>query len=373
MKNRVVSLLAYFSLVALPLLVVAAAKVNLWNGIVVAQDVCLETGGWSSHQSLPWMEVPGATEYCFKAGSWEPLFLDTYPEEGFDNDGSCNDSIYQCELSHWGYFIPQVTPTPTDEPTPTPTPTSESTPTPTQTPTPTPTPTPTVEPTPTPTQEPTPTPTSEPTPTPTEEPTPTPTEAPTPTPTDVPEVTPTPTDVPQPTPTQTPTPEPSKPVTPPNPDVTPTPTVPVGGPEPTPESEDVTMDLRGSYSCEELNFPMTVELKRDGQKVADTDVTFTYNGVQKTAKTNSDGYASVRFDYTGEGEVVAEAQGFPTQRYAIGDLICGGAVGGVSTEDGQILGITSYAATGSTDSMLLLQLLGLTLTSVGVIGYWKTR
>jgi hypothetical protein len=123
---------------------------------VFAAETCPDGGGWTKIDSgdLSAYPVAGASEYCFKAGQFTSSSI---PEGGFGQEGSCNDGIQYCELSHWSYFIEEPTntpppPTETPEPTPTDTP-EEPTPTPTDTPegpTPTPTDTPT-EPTPTPT------------------------------------------------------------------------------------------------------------------------------------------------------------------------------------------------------------------------------
>lgn len=120
-------------------------------------DVCPHDGGWVKIEGsdLSLYPVEGADAYCFKAGHWPTI--DYIPEGGFGQDGSCNDGIQFCELSHWAYHLADPTPTDTPEdPTATPTDTPEE-------PTPTPTDTP-EEPTPTPTNPPrnTPTPTKNP-------------------------------------------------------------------------------------------------------------------------------------------------------------------------------------------------------------------
>ena len=128
------------------------------------QETCPQTGEWTKIDSndLSLYPVPGATEYCFKAGS--------------DNSQGCIGGLFDswpqpngtCGLSHWSYRIP--TPEPTSVP-PTPTPTgSPPDPTPEPSTTPPDEPSETPEPTETPeeTQEPTPT-QVEPTPTATEE------------------------------------------------------------------------------------------------------------------------------------------------------------------------------------------------------------
>lgn len=139
----------------------------VWSlpAFAIGQETCPQDGGWTKIDSsdLSLYPVPGATEYCFKAGSGNSEgctggLFDSWPQP----EGTCG-------LSHWSYFIPEEDPTPTN------TPTDKPTPTPTNTPTDVPTPTPTddprcqeecEDPTPTPTE----TPPDNPTPTPTDPP-----------------------------------------------------------------------------------------------------------------------------------------------------------------------------------------------------------
>lgn len=113
------------------------------------QDTCEHTNGWTKIDSddLSTYPVPGATAYCFKAGS--------------DNSQGCTGGLFTtwpqpegtCGLSHWSWYGGTLIPTPTVTQEPTATPTGEVwlTLTPTSTPTQGPTQTPTV---PTPTTEP---------------------------------------------------------------------------------------------------------------------------------------------------------------------------------------------------------------------------
>jgi hypothetical protein len=112
------------------------------------QETCPDGGEWTKVDNGNWYAVQDAVEYCFKAGSWDPLYLPAYPAQGFGNEGSCSESIYQCELSHWSYRIEEEeeTPTPTNTPTPTETPEETETPPPSETPEVTPTPTSTPKP-----------------------------------------------------------------------------------------------------------------------------------------------------------------------------------------------------------------------------------
>lgn len=160
----------------------------LWGGIyqvdnpnAQSSNVCPNTGdGWVKIDSddLSLYPVEEATAYCFKAGNY---LVYEMPEGGFGQEGACSEeNVHQCGLSHWSYYVPSVTPTPTPTQEPTPTPTDEpgngggTSPTPTSAPVPTEepgngggtTPSPTVAPTntPAPTATSTPNPTSTPSP-----------------------------------------------------------------------------------------------------------------------------------------------------------------------------------------------------------------
>ena len=113
------------------------------------QETCPNGAGWTKIDSpdLSLYPVPGATDYCFKAGSDNSRgciggLFDSWPQP----DGTCG-------LSHWSYFIGESDPTSTPV-TPTQTPTDEPTLTPTDDPSETPEPTLTDEPSPTPTGDP---------------------------------------------------------------------------------------------------------------------------------------------------------------------------------------------------------------------------
>lgn len=140
MKRLIVFLVALFLGSTVFAISVGASRAN----------VCPDGEGWTKIDSddLSSYPVKGATAYCFKAGS--------------ENSQGCEGGLFRewpqgddaCGLSHWSYFIPEQSPSPT--------PTEEPTPTPTATPTSEPTPTPTESPTTTPTESPTPTPSSTP-------------------------------------------------------------------------------------------------------------------------------------------------------------------------------------------------------------------
>lgn len=89
----------------------------LTAGTVSAAETCPDGGEWTKVNSddLSQHPVPGATQYCFKAGSWDTV--SSIPAGGFGQEGPCSEHISQCDLSHWSYFIPDTTP-PTGEPNP---------------------------------------------------------------------------------------------------------------------------------------------------------------------------------------------------------------------------------------------------------------
>lgn len=190
----------------------------------------------------------------------------------------------------------------------------------------------------------------------------------TPTPSGMPTLTPTPSVSMTPVPTQTPQPTGQ-------PTLTPVPTQPpVVTATPKPEDDKKSMDLsKSGPTCEERTFSVAVQLKDDGKEVRDVRVTFTYLGTTKQAITNNEGRAGVNLDYAGIGEVLAEADSWPTARTSVDELKCegvvlgkdasGGAVDGyrdtLTTENGKVLG---YANTGvNTEAMILL------IQSVGLL------
>jgi len=72
--------------------------------------------GWTKidNGDLSLYPVDGAVEYCFKAGNWDTV--GSIPDGGFGQEGSCNDGIQFCDLSHWSYKLaPPPTPTNTPE------------------------------------------------------------------------------------------------------------------------------------------------------------------------------------------------------------------------------------------------------------------
>jgi outer membrane biosynthesis protein TonB len=204
----------------------------------------------------------------------------------------------------------------------------------------------------------------------------TPTTSPTesPEPTEEPEGTPTPnpTNQPELTPTQTPTPSSQPTVT-----IAPT-QPPAATATPKPEDNKKSMDIsKNGPTCEERTFSVSVQLKDDGKEIKDQMVTFSYLSVSKQAKTNDQGRAGVDLDYAGKGEVRAEAEGWPTARATVDELICDGAVLGTTDGDGEVMGasengqVLGYASTGaSTESLgLLIESMGMALMMIGAVKY----
>jgi hypothetical protein len=105
---------------------------------VLATDACPNGNGWVKVDSndLSSYPVEGATEYCFKYGSANSQGCTGGTSSSWPPPGVSNP----CGLSHWSYFIPKATYTPTNTATNTPTNTPTDTPTNTATNTPTNTP-----------------------------------------------------------------------------------------------------------------------------------------------------------------------------------------------------------------------------------------
>lgn len=67
------------------------------------QNTCPDGDGWTKVDSgnLSTYPVPGAIEYCFKAGSF---ITNEIPEGGFGQSGGCSEENPEnCNLSHWSY------------------------------------------------------------------------------------------------------------------------------------------------------------------------------------------------------------------------------------------------------------------------------
>ncbi|HKY74212.1 MAG TPA: hypothetical protein VJ246_02795 [Patescibacteria group bacterium] len=208
-----------------------------------------------------------------------------------------------------------------------------------------------------------------------EEPSPSPTIEPSPTPTDEPESSPTPspTNEPEPSPSPSPSPSPESSSTPtPSPTPTPTPTPsPSNGPG---KQSKLSND---NLQCSSSDFEVIMDLLDNGNGVKDVEVTFTFNGSEKRAKTNDSGRARTSFGRAA-GVVSAKADGFDSQTMTI-DLpqcpVSGGTGGGqvLGATTGKVLGASTLAATGSAvDALAQVGLaFGFVLTIISGYGYYR--
>ena len=156
----------------------------------------------------------------------------------------------------------------------------------------------------------------------------------------------------------------------PSPEVSPSPE-PSQEPSPSPKSspepeQQVTFSASGP-ACSN-NFSTKLEVKVDGQGVSGIKVKFSYKADTKEAVTNSDGIAGVDFEFKGNGEVTASADGYPSQTVGVQqntDCPAGGTGGEVlgTTTEGQVLG--AMAGTGSPVADLFNLVFGL---GAGLIG-----
>lgn len=178
----------------------------------------------------------------------------------------------------------------------------------------------------------------------------------------VPEVTPTV------TPTATPTPEVTPTVTP---EVTPTVTpevTPTSGPTPTegPHQPGKESSLANDSMCVNGDFEAVFDVKENGNAVKDVLVKFEFNGSTKEAKTNEQGRAKVSFR-AGAGTVKAWADGFPSQQQTLEDPHCPVVHMDPGGRGGQVLGVSTLAATGSS----LFTMIGLSSVAMGL--FWLKR
>lgn len=132
-------------------------------------------------------------------------------------------------------------------------------------------------------------------------------------------------------------------------------------PTPTPEPDDPRYShLRHDVSCEWDYVQLTYNITDDGKPVKDSEVTFTYAGHKRTVKTNQDGRARVRINLGDDREVAkASAKDFPSRETTVvNPTDCpavGGQVLGTSTDsEGGVLGISTFADTGSTNQTGIL-------------------
>jgi hypothetical protein len=172
---------------------------------------------------------------------------------------------------------------------------------------------------------------------------------------------------PTPEPTETGTPEPT-----PTGEVGPNPT-PTSTPE-TPSTGDKQSDLEvNGPTCTENRFSVKITIRDNDKPVENVAVRFRYKDQEDNQKTNNEGTATTNFTFSGNGDLKVEADGYPTQDRGIKapeNCGVGGAVLGASTT-GQVLGITSYAAAGVAEEMVmnLMMIGGMLVTAIGATGY----
>ncbi|MEN8253022.1 MAG: hypothetical protein ABFQ62_01440 [Patescibacteria group bacterium] len=164
----------------------------------------------------------------------------------------------------------------------------------------------------------------------------------------------------------------------PEPTETPIPTEtpdPTDNPEPSssPDPESGKHSALGfDVNCYSNNFDVVMDLKENGNPVGDKEVTFTYTS-SKTAKTNQDGRARVSFAVAGDKTITATVNDFSDQSlFATMPKDCdpqdesenksqdenSGSVLGTSTNNtssgrGQVLGISTLADTGNSQTALI--------------------
>lgn len=130
-----------------------------------------------------------------------------------------------------------------------------------------------------------------------------------------------------------------------------------------------------NLKCESNNFDVVMDLKRENDAAKDVEVTFTFNGQEKKAKTNDNGRARVTFGRA-SGTVKATADDFSSQSMSITAPECSEVTPSThSGTVGQVLGASTLAATGSQDfyQMIMSLTSGILLTSISAYGYNKTK
>lgn len=116
--KKYLSLIIVLALYIVPLTPVFASSSESF--VSQSEITCPKTEGWTKvdNGDLSSYPVEGATEYCFKAGSYK---TNEIPDGGFGQEGACTgENIERCGLSHWSYYIPE--PAKTETPTVTETP-----------------------------------------------------------------------------------------------------------------------------------------------------------------------------------------------------------------------------------------------------------
>jgi hypothetical protein len=152
---------------------------------------------------------------------------------------------------------------------------------------------------------------------------------------------------------------------------------------PSPEPSGFVGLGKNGPSCQSNNFTARLTVKNNGQGQSGVKVTFNYKADEKTAMTNTNGEAAVDFEFKGNGEINAKADGYPNQQIGVeGPKDCPAAGGdpqvlGASSENtgGQILGASTMAATGNSvgDLFNWLFALGSSLVGTGLNLYAKKK
>ncbi len=118
--------------------------------------------------------------------------------------------------------------------------------------------------------------------------------------------------------------------------------------------------------CVNGDFEAVFDVKENGNAVKDVLVKFEFNGSTKEAKTNEQGRAKVSFR-AGAGTVKAWADGFPSQQQTLEDPHCPVVHMDPGGRGGQVLGVSTLAATGSS----LFTMIGLSSVAMGL--FWLKR
>jgi hypothetical protein len=143
---------------------------------------------------------------------------------------------------------------------------------------------------------------------------------------------------------------------------------PSASPTPTPETNRSSKLSHTGPFCHENVFDVSYEVKRDGVAEEGVTVTITYNSQQKTAVTNSEGWVKIAFNFTGAGDIIAEAEGHDAVRtYLTGE--CVNVTLDPTQHAGSVLGASTMAGTGVAADILvdILGGAGAMLTMAGSI------
>lgn len=178
-----------------------------------------------------------------------------------------------------------------------------------------------------------------------------------------------------------PSPSPSPRVSPePSPDPSPEPSPePSPSPESSPEPEQLVVLSASGPKCTN-NFSTKLEVKVGGVGQSGIKVKFSYKAETKEAVTNSNGIAGVDFEFKGNGEVTASADGYPNKTVGVQqDTDCpsgsGGETGEVlgATTGGQVLGAMAGTGSAITDLFSFVFALGSGLVGLGTKVYAQNQ